>query len=345
MNVDLPDAFRTLADWAVDSSPLYETLCRGIAEDPTVLALAEEVPSDRWAPHVTLSAVHYLLLEGADHALARFYPSLTDQPADPVEAYPHFHDFCVTHTDDLKPLLRNRRTQTNAVGRCAGLYPAFCYIDRRTSAPLGVLELGASAGLNLNWDRYGYAYDSERYGATDSAVTVRSAVRSGSPPLQRTPPAVNTRLGVDLNPLDPTDSRDAAWLRALVWPEHTGRLAVLDAALEQAQADPPRVVADDAIETLVKHAGSMPDDETVVVYHTALLYQLSDAQRGALHRGLATVGETRPVWWLSGDGETDDSGTFGLEVTRFPDGDSVQLGRYEQHGRWIDWYDSGSHES
>ena len=340
MVVDLPDAFRTLADWAAGSSPLYEALCRGIAEDPTLLELAAEVPTERWAPHVTLSAVHYLLLDGADHTLARYYPSLTESPEDPVEAYPHFHDFCVTHTDDLTPLLRHRRTQTNAVGRCAGLYPAFCYIDRRTSTSLGLLELGASAGLNLNWDRYAYAYDSDRFGPTDSAVTVRSSVRGGSPPLQQSPPAVNARLGIDLDPLDPTDSSDAAWLRALVWPEHTERLDVLDAALERAQADPPQVVTDDAVETLVDHAGSMPDDGTLVVYHTALLYQLSEEQRSTLHRALATIGETRPVWWLSGDGETDDSGTFGLEVTRFPDGDTVQLGRYEQHGRWIDWCDT-----
>ncbi|KPN29217.1 hypothetical protein SY89_03451 [Halolamina pelagica] len=337
--MDLPEAFRTLADWAGDSSPLYETLCRGIAEDPTLLELAEEVPRDRWAPHVTLSAVHYLLLDGADHTLAQFYPTLTESPEDPAGAYPHFHDFCVTHTDDLIPLLRNRRTQSNAVGRCAGLYPALCYIDQRTSTPLVLLELGASAGLNLNWDRYGYTYDSDRIGATDSAVTVQSAVRAGSPPLQQSPPAVNARLGIDLNPLDPTDPSDAAWLRALVWPEHPERLSLLDAALKQARANPPQVVADDAVETLVNHAGSMPADGALVVYHTALLYQLSEAQRSTLHRALATIGETRPVWWLSGDGETDTSGTFGLELTRFPDGDTVQLGRYEQHGRWIEWYD------
>ncbi|WP_368408807.1 DUF2332 domain-containing protein [Haloarchaeobius amylolyticus] len=338
--MDLPDAFRALADWAADSSPLYETICRGIAEDQTLLDLAEEVPPDRWAPHIMLSAVHYLLLNGADHTLARFYPSLTDSPEDPGAAYPNFRNFCVTHADDLIPLLRHRRTQTNAVSRCAGLYPAFCYIDHQTSMPLGLLELGTSAGLNLNWNRYAYGYDSEWFGTTDSNVTVQSSVRSGSPPLQQSPPAVNTRLGIDLNPLDPTDSSDAAWLRALVWPEHTERLDLLDAALEQTQTDPPRVVADDAVETLVNHATSMPDDETLVIYHTAFLYQLSEDQRNTLHQALATIGERRPVWWLSGDGETDSSGTFGLELTRFPDGDSVQLGQYEQHGRWIDWCDT-----
>ncbi|MFC5367186.1 DUF2332 domain-containing protein [Salinirubrum litoreum] len=335
--MDLPVAFRTLADWASDSSPLYETLCRGIAEDPTLLDLAEEVPADRWAPHVTLSAVHYLLLNGADHPLARFYPSLTESPEDPTEAYPHFHDFCVAHTDDLIPLLRHRRTQTNAVGRCAGLYPAFCYIDQQTPGSLALLELGASAGLNLNWDRYAYEYDSKRFGASDATVTVHSSVRAGSPPLQQTPPAVNARLGVDLNPLDPTDATDAAWLRALVWPEHTERLDVLDTAIEHSHGNPPQVVGDDAVETLVKHADSLPRDGPLVVYHTALLYQLSQEQRTTLHRALTTIGETRPVWWLSGDGETEDPGTFGLEVTRFPDGDTVRLGRYEQHGRWIDW--------
>lgn len=338
--MDLSSAFQTLADWAAGSAPLYEHLCRGIADDPALLDLAAEVPADRWPPHVTLSAVHYLLLAGDDHSLARFYPTVTDSPDDPTDAYPHFHDFCLSRADELRPLLRTRRTQTNAVGRCAGLYPAFCHVDQHTSGPLATLELGASAGLNLNWDRYGYVYDGDRYGATDSSVTVRSTVRGGSPPLRETPPTVAARRGVDLHPLDPTDADDAAWLRALVWPEHTARVDLLDDAIAASQNHPPRVVAGDAVETLEAHARSLPDDATLVVYHTALLYQLSADQRAALRRALAAVAEDRPVWWLSGDGDTDADGTFGIEVTRFPGEETVRLGRYEQHGRWVDWCES-----
>lgn len=335
--MDLPSAFRTLGEWAEESSPLYEHLCREIADDPAILDLAADVPPDRWAPHITLSAVHYLLLNGADHPLASFYPSVSNSPRNPTGAYPHSRDFCLARADDLRPLLRRRRTQSNAVGRCAALYPAFCHIAQQVSEPLALLELGSSAGLNLNWDRYAYTYDGERYGRPSAAVTVESTVRAGEPPLQETAPNVSARLGIDLNPLDLTDPDDAAWLRALIWPEHPDRLELLEAAIAASQESPPKVVTGDAVETLEQHASKMPDDATLVVYYTALLYQLPEEQQTELRRVLAAIGENRPVWWLSGDGETDEDGTFGLDITRFPGDETIRLGRYEQHGRWIEW--------
>lgn len=336
--MDLADAFRFLADWAEGSSPLYARICRGIADDSDVLALAECVPEERWPPHVTLSAVHFLLLRNARHSLAEFYPSATDDPRNPEAVYPHFHDFCVEHEDDLRPLLETRRTQTNAVRRCTALYPAFCHLSARADGPLALIELGPSAGLNLNWDRYAYDYGTgRRYGMTDSTVVLESKVRRGKPPLHDTPPAVTSRVGIDLNPLDPTDPDDADWLRALVWPDHGDRRKLLDAALSVAREHPPNVVAGDAVADLPEHVREAPDDATPVVFNTAVLYQMPDEQRTALRETLASLGTERELYWLSGEGDSADDNAFGLDLTRFPGGETGRLGRYEQHGRWVEW--------
>lgn len=336
--MDRSEAFQSLAEWAKGSSPLYARICRGIADDPDVLALAEQVPDDRWPPHVTLSAVHFLLLRGADHSLATFYPSVADDPRDPSDVYPHFHDFCVEHADDLRPILRTRRTQTNAVRRCAGLYPAFCHLAELTDSPLAFVELGPSAGLNLNWDRYAYDYGTgERYGTRDSAVVLESELRRGNPPLHDSPPEVASRVGIDLHPLDPTDPDDSDWLRALVWPDHGDRRELLDAALSVARDHPPNVVAGDAVDDLPRHVRAAPDDATLVVFNTAVLYQLPDDEQEALRGTLATLGDEREIYWLSGEGDSSDDNAFGLDLTQYPSGETDRLGRYEQHGRWVEW--------
>lgn len=349
--METAEAFELLAEWAEGSSPLYAHVCRGIADDPDVLALAECVPEDRWRPHVTLSAVHLQLLRGVDHPLGEFYPSVTDDPRDPAEAYPHFHDFCVEWADDLRPLLRTRRTQTNAVRRCAGLYPAFCHLSALADRPLALVELGPSAGLNLNWDRYAYDYgQGTRYGATESEVVLESELRRGDPPLHDDPPTVASRVGIDLHPLDPTDPDDADWLRALVWPDHADRRAILDAALAVARDHPPNVVSGDAVDDLPRHVRAAPDDAAVVVYNTAVLYQFPDERRADLRETLRGLGAERDLYWLSGEGDSSDDNAFGLDLTRFPGseterldltrfpgGETERLGRCEQHGRWVEW--------
>ncbi|HEY7356232.1 MAG TPA: DUF2332 domain-containing protein, partial [Ktedonobacterales bacterium] len=133
-------------------SPLYARLCRGIASDPQVLTLAAAVPPGQPTPNLLLAAVHYLLLQGIGHPLAAFYPSLTSSP-DPSDAYPAFQSFCLEYASDIRALLLSRRVQTNEVARCACLLPAFELVSRQTArAPLALIEIGASAGLNLLWD-------------------------------------------------------------------------------------------------------------------------------------------------------------------------------------------------
>ena len=85
-------------------SPLYAHLCRSIAADPEVLALAAETPPSQPAPNLLLGAVHYLLLSGVNDPLAAFYPSLTSSP-DLTDAYPAFHRFCLAYAQPIRELL------------------------------------------------------------------------------------------------------------------------------------------------------------------------------------------------------------------------------------------------
>ena len=65
--------------------------------------------------------------------------------------------------DDLEALYATHNTQTNEVGRCGFLLPMFGLVAARARRPLAMIEAGASAGLNLLFDRYGYEYGAGRF--------------------------------------------------------------------------------------------------------------------------------------------------------------------------------------
>lgn len=346
---DLAGQFRQLRDWARGNSALYEQLCETVVDDPDLLELADVVPADRWPPHVFLSAVHRLVLDGTDHELAAYYASVTDDPRPPdAELSAAFRDFCLGHADRLRPMLERRRTQTNAVRRCAALYPAITTVAREAGDPLALVELGPSAGLNLLFDRYRYDYgEAGVVGADDDAVAMSTEVRSGDPPLPDDPPAVASRVGVDLHPLDVTDSDDADWLRALTWPGHVDRRRLLDAALSVAREDPPRLVAGDFVDRLPEVVAEIPRDRPVCVFNTLVLYQLPDDARDAAEAELRELAAERPLHWLSGDhGREADGDAEALDLTwmRAVDGAvrTDRLGRFQPHGEWIEWRASGN---
>src|SRR5215211_8386613 len=224
-----------------DSSPLYEELCLRIAadHDSEVLRLAAWAPPGQPAPVLLLAAVHFLLLEGEQHQLAAFYPSIftQTQPSRSLakgEPYFFFKDFCRQFQETIREIITTRTVQTNEVQRCACLVPAFGVIASEVpDAPLALIEIGSSAGLNLLWDKYGYDYgEGRRSGDIGSPVQIFCELRGGvSPVIPTVFPKVAFRMGIDLNPIDVHDTKSTRWLRALLWPEHKQRFQLLEAAL------------------------------------------------------------------------------------------------------------------
>ncbi|WP_231754589.1 DUF2332 domain-containing protein [Halapricum sp. CBA1109] len=300
-------AFEELARWADGPSPLYERLCRAAAADPALRALAREVPDDRSTANVFLAAVHRTLFDHSDHPLGEYYPTVADDPRPPDDGLGDaLRSFCVSHAGSLRPRLRTRRTQTNSVRRSAVLYPAITHVADRVEGPLALVELGPSAGLNLLVDRYEYDYSGSPAGDIGSAVTIETDLRGGDPPLSTDPPAIHSRTGIDLNPLDLTDPEDAAWLRALVWPDQRERHRALASAIDLGREDPPEIVAGDLLADLPAVLESIPDDVPICVFDTLVLYQVPDDVRERLGSTIREYARERPLHWLAGEAEFGD---------------------------------------
>lgn len=340
---DISEAFTWYADWAEDVSPLYERLTRGAAEDQELLDIAAEAPSGQPPPQLLLAAVHALLLRGAEHRLAAFYPTCTDGPVDSATTnpFPAFREFCVANEERIREIVSSRRVQTNAIGRSAVLFPAFQHvITAGAQPPLALIEIGASAGLNLYWDRFRYEYEGYGvYGDPDSPVRIESAVRGDvDPPLSQTVPDVGYRVGVDLNTLDATDPADTHWLRALVIPDQQRRHQRLESAIKLVQEDPPQLIGGDAVKILPEVLPEVPDDQELCVFSTHTIYQLDEDQLTDLRETLIEYSQKRPIYWLSNDPHAEsDSMTYrcvalhaGVETER-------RLAEHDSYGEWIRW--------
>jgi hypothetical protein len=256
------------------ASPLYSRLAAGIAADADLLAIAATAQAQP-VPNLFLAAVHFLLLKGAKHPLAAFYPGIGHGSHAPAigDPFTSFRTFCLEYAGPIEQLLTTRRVQTNEVRRCACLLPAFTIAARQLgSHALALVEIGASAGLNLLWDHYHYDYGAfGQYGDVSAPVRLKCELRGGKPPLPARMPPIAARVGLDLNPVDVRDDEAALWLRALIWPEQLDRAALLAQAIDLARQHPPPLLAGDAIDLLPGVLETIPGDVALCIYHSFTL--------------------------------------------------------------------------
>jgi len=278
-------------------SPLYEQICRAVAGDRDLLELVRSAPPAAHMPPALLGAVHYLLLEGLEHPLADVYAGRSD--ADPA---PLFVDVCRARRDDVVALLSTRHIQTNECGRSAVIGPGLTWLSSRLQGAFALIDVGASAGLNLLCDHYRIDYGA--HGATGPAgspVEIRCHVLSGDPPIADSLPTFVTRVGIDRSPIDLANPDDARWLLACVWPD-TGRLERTAACIRLAQEHRPEVIAGDANHVLPAVLAELPEGTTAVAVTTWAFAYLTIEERRRFIEVLERASYKRPVAWLSAEG-------------------------------------------
>lgn len=282
-----------------------------------------------------LGAVHRLVLEGRAPDLARSYPSVGGDPAhgDPAAAFVAVVD---EHRDEVARLL-HEGVQTNEVGRSAVLVGGYAVVAARTALPLRVLEVGASAGLNLRWDQFAYDTGASVAGDPSSPVRFRG-VWEGAPPELPAAFDVAERRGCDRNPLDATTPDGRRTLLSYVWPDQLERLARLEAAIEVARRVPAEVDRADAAEWVEARLGHGGEGLATVVVHSIVLQYLPRPTRARLQAALAAAGRRAsadaPLAWLRMEPAGDQAE---LRLTTWPGADEELLATSGFHGAPIRW--------
>ena len=254
--------------------------------------------------------------------------------------------------DSVVAIAARRQVPTRETGRCVVLYPAIAEAARRVGATaVGLIDVGCSAGLNLNVDHVGITYSNgQSLGDPTSPVQMTSSVVGDRPIPTRSMPEVVARVGVDRDPVDLTDADDARWLRACLWPDQPERAARLEAEMALTTAAPPLLLRGDAVEVMPGAFARVPADALPVVTTTwALSHYPLDSRLRFLHR-LDEAAAGRAVAWVSvegvgvapaiptfGDRRASGHSIIGLAVLDQSTLRAEAIGRCWSQGRFLAW--------
>ncbi len=343
--------FGEFARTAATRAPLYAQMSAGIAADLGLAALLLAAPPTQRQPVLLFAAVHELLLaadaDGRHEPLARHYPNLTVDP-DTGDPLPALRELCARRGDELGEMLRTRRTQTNEIGRCALLLPAFGIIAAEVGA-LAHLDVGTSGGLNLLLDRYQYRYEPGGDVGPPSTVLLSCGTR-GAVPVPGALPPITAARGIDSTPVALDDDAEARWLEACVWPDQTDRFERLRAAIELARAEPPDVRIGDAVADVATNVHQLAAQGHPVVTNTWVLNYLTPRERRDYVGELDTLGTELDLSWtylespfltpeLPGPAGAAAVDRTALVLVRWRSGQRTveHLADTHPHGYWMHW--------
>lgn len=277
-----------------------------------------------------------LARSGRSPALAAVYPphEATDEALwAAIEAAMTEHDPFLAAYLDGPP-------QTNEVTRSSAILGGCLHIAAATGLPLDLHEIGASAGLNLNFDQYTYDLGDARWGASGAEVRVVSRWEGAMPPLDA-PLSIRSRRACDVNPIDARRDEDRARLLSYVWPDQADRLARIEAALSFATRAGTTVEKADAASWVEENFASDRSPGGVkVLFHTIVWQYLPPEVKARIAAAMQAAGMAAradaPVAWLRLEAD-EVAGSAGIRLTLWPSGEERLLGRADFHGRQIMW--------
>jgi hypothetical protein len=325
--------------WQADAcrmigSPLYAGLLERATEDVEALGPTWEIlrghqddPRFSVLGLRLLGAVNRLVLTGREPALADAY-----REGRVPEAWEQLRGALRRNGNELRGSLE-RPVQTNEVGRCAALLFGFLDVAGETQLPLRLLEVGASAGLNLRWDRYGYRANGFSWGPGGSPVELAFELDGKQPTSFPRAIEISSRRGCDAAPIDPTTAEGRLTLLAYVWPDQHDRIARMQAALEVADDVPAALDREAAAPWARRMLAEPAPGEATVIYHSIVSQYLSDGEREALFGCIRDAGERAdakaPLAWLRMEPNDDRAD---VHLTLWPGGEDRKLARAGYHG-------------
>ncbi|MBI1200011.1 MAG: DUF2332 family protein [Phenylobacterium sp.] len=309
---------------------------RGLVE-PWIGASARKLFDDA-VPIRLANAFTHLAMSGEAPALAAAYPTEANPAGDPDAAWGAARSAMTAHRDHLLAFM-GHEPQTNEVRRSACLLGGFLTVAAETGLPLRCFEIGASAGLNVLWDRFHYRLGAAEWGDPASPVEIPTDWEGPLPPLEAKV-EVAERAACDRRPTELTDPAQRRRLLACIWPGQFDRLARSRAAIDLALAGGTVVDEADALDWT--RAKVRPEaGAATVLYHSIFWQYLPHETREALEAAILEIGDgatpEAPFAWLRMEPPMNNLATVELRLTLWPGGGERVLAEVHPHGAWVRW--------
>ncbi|HEY3263132.1 MAG TPA: DUF2332 domain-containing protein [Pseudonocardiaceae bacterium] len=309
------------------------------------------VPGLRFA-----AAVHRLVLAGSAPELARQYATVGGR-LDEATLWSDARPVLVEHLDRLRAIVAGTHVQTNEPGRSAPLYGGLLVAAQRAatspseSMPVRLLEVGASAGLNLRPHRIGYHLGGSRVLGDPASRLLLDPRWTGLPPADLDRPLrLARRAGCDLEPVDVNDPDGVLHLSSFVWPDQPERLHRLRAAIRLARLDPVTVQRADGADWLEHRLARPRPGVLTVVWHSVVWQYVSASDRARGQQVLAAAAaratQEAPLALLVYEsrhvprGQSNAPYRFDLLLRLWPAGLTVCLGHGAGHGTPFTWHET-----
>ena len=327
-------------------SPLYAALMRGAAADPdTLAAVFPDGPGPQGSvPSLRLmAALHHLALTGRAPELARFFPSAGgDQGHE--RAWAAAREAIAADLDEVRRLAA-RTVQTNEPARCAPLYGCLLVLAERCDLPLRLLEIGASAGLNLHPDRYRYVVEGRSLGDPDSPLAWEEpwvGLPVDDPWRAERSLRFAERRASDIAPVDVTTDEGAATALSYIWPDEPERFARVRRAIEIMRRRPVRVERAGAAEWIAERLAEPAPGVVTVIWESVMRQYLGEEERAALVRHVEEAGERAgaesPLAWVALEPTSDHlSSAFEISCRVWPAGEHLVRAETGYHGPPVRW--------
>lgn len=344
---DIAEAFERQASACAElGGPFTASVCRVLGANlDDASAFGRRVaawPAESLGPDLMplrcCAALNLLVRTGRAPVLAAFYPPQV--PGDDDAFWGAIAATISEHDGEMTAFL-DSAPQTNEVVRSAVLLGGFLQIAAATGMPLALHELGASAGLNLLFDRYAYDLgENRRWGTATSPVRIGSDWTGAAPALD-TPLRIASRAAVDLRPVNARSREDRERMLAYIWPEQTERLRRIEPALDIVAASDLAIAQGDALAWLKNVMAGPPQVGLCrVVYHSVFFQYLPATVRDELRETIVALGEradsASPLAWLSMEAGPARM-SCELRLTIWPGGERRVLAEVDWHGRWAKW--------
>lgn len=284
-------------------SSMYHRLFSDLADDYqaggrtyAILAGRSERPVHDAIPLRLAGAIHKVVLDGKDERLARHYPSVGGKPGADFTA--DFIGYMKEHLDDVEVGL-NSQVQTNEVGRSVVHLVLSHWLTSIGVSEFDHLEIGASAGLNLNFDRFYACRGRLRMGDPDSALRFMGDWFDNSPDVPLTGARVINRRGTDISPIDISDPDHQVRLLSFIWPDQKLRFQRSREAIEIAKVHRPNVDDESADTWLETHLARR--ERATVIFHSIVWQYLGTERQKSIRETISRFGsESSPqaplVW-------------------------------------------------